>query len=247
MNLFEGMLVESGTPDGVGAGALCVAFPGSSVPLPDSVAEAVRGAGPDVVLGLRPESLHLSADGPIAASVLIVELLGAETHVICHTETGARIIVRQGRQRSRGPPSVRPCASPSTPTPRRSTSSTPPPVPGWAVPRDGGGGQRHRAAPAAPVAPAKARHEPWPAPAAAQGGGAGLPAARSRHGALRRLLLLSVPPQLQADALRDAPGARSPRRTTWACTRSGRRSARRSSPRASSRRSSSWSWSSRSR
>ena len=28
--------------------------------------------------------------------MLIVELLGAETHVICHTETGARIIVRQG-------------------------------------------------------------------------------------------------------------------------------------------------------
>ena len=28
--------------------------------------------------------------------MIIVELLGAETHVICHTETGARIIVRQG-------------------------------------------------------------------------------------------------------------------------------------------------------
>ena len=27
---------------------------------------------------------------------VIRELLGAETHVICHTETGARIIVRQG-------------------------------------------------------------------------------------------------------------------------------------------------------
>jgi multiple sugar transport system ATP-binding protein len=59
------------------------------------VANVVRGAGPDVVLGLRPESLHLSPDGAIAASVIIVELLGAETHVICHTETDARIIVRQ--------------------------------------------------------------------------------------------------------------------------------------------------------
>jgi multiple sugar transport system ATP-binding protein len=101
MNLIEGMLVESGTPDGVGAGALCVAFPGSSVPLPDSVAEAVRGAGPDVVLGVRPESMHLNADGPISASVIIVELLGAETHVICHTETDARIIVRQGANERR--------------------------------------------------------------------------------------------------------------------------------------------------
>ena len=66
-----------------------MAFAGASVPLPAAVAEAVRGAGPDVVLGLRPEALHLSEDGAIGASVVIVELLGAETHVICHTETGA--------------------------------------------------------------------------------------------------------------------------------------------------------------
>jgi multiple sugar transport system ATP-binding protein len=99
MNLVEGMLVESVAPDGGagdGTGTLSVAFPGASVPLPAEVANVVRGAGPDVVLGLRPESLHLSPDGAIAASVIIVELLGAETHVICHTETGARIIVRQG-------------------------------------------------------------------------------------------------------------------------------------------------------
>jgi multiple sugar transport system ATP-binding protein len=107
MNLVEGMLVESGAPDAAagdgsrtgtstGTGTLSVAFPGASVPLPAEVANVVRGAGPDVVLGLRPESLHLSPDGAIAASVIIVELLGAETHVICHTETGARIIVRQG-------------------------------------------------------------------------------------------------------------------------------------------------------
>ena len=99
MNLVEGMLVEGGAADagaGDGTGTLSVAFPGASVPLPDEVANVVRGAGPDIVLGLRPESLHLSPDGAIAASVIIVELLGAETHVICHTETGARIIVRQG-------------------------------------------------------------------------------------------------------------------------------------------------------
>ena len=67
-----------------------MAFPGASVPLPAAVADAVRGAGPEVVLGLRPEALHLSEDGAIGATVIIVELLGAETHVICHTETGAR-------------------------------------------------------------------------------------------------------------------------------------------------------------
>ncbi len=98
MNLVEGMLVESGSPDaegGSGRGTLSVAFTGASVPLPAEVADMVRGAGPDVVLGVRPESLSLSPDGAIAATVIIVELLGAETHVICHTENGARVIVRQ--------------------------------------------------------------------------------------------------------------------------------------------------------
>jgi multiple sugar transport system ATP-binding protein len=87
MNLVEGMLVESGAPTGEAdsRGALSVAFAGASV----------RGSGPEVVLGLRPEALHLSEDGAIGATVVIVELLGAETHVICHTETGARVIVRQ--------------------------------------------------------------------------------------------------------------------------------------------------------
>ena len=40
--------------------------------------------------------------------------------------------------------------------------------------------------------------------------------------ALRRLLVLSLPAQLQADALRDAAGARGCRRTTSGCTRSSR-------------------------
>ena len=98
MNLMEGMLVESGTSEAEGApwrGTLSVAFAGAAVPLPDAVADTVRGSGPEVVLGLRPEALHLSADGAIGATVIIVELLGAETHVIANTETGARVIVRQ--------------------------------------------------------------------------------------------------------------------------------------------------------
>ncbi len=106
MNLIEGMLVESGIPQGAGGGGsghgtLSVAFPGASVALPDALANAVRGAGPEVVLGLRPEALHLDDNGPIGATVIIVELLGAETHVICHTETGARVIVRQGASASK--------------------------------------------------------------------------------------------------------------------------------------------------
>ncbi len=89
MNLMTGQLVETG------ADGLSVAFPGASVALPADLAHKARGAGPDVVLGIRPEALRLSPDGEIAASVIIVELLGAETHVICHTEDGTRLIVRQ--------------------------------------------------------------------------------------------------------------------------------------------------------
>ena len=102
MNLVEGMLVEN-APAAIGAagtgrmlhGSMAVTFPGASVSLPDEVGDRVRGAGPDVILGVRPESLRLAPMGAIAATVVIVELLGAETHVICQSETGARIIVRQ--------------------------------------------------------------------------------------------------------------------------------------------------------
>jgi multiple sugar transport system ATP-binding protein len=97
MNLMKGILVESGngsTAESV-HGTLAVAFPGAAVPLPEEVAAPVRGLGPDVVLGVRPEAMRLTDDGSIAATVIIVELLGAETHVICHTEDGSRLIVRQ--------------------------------------------------------------------------------------------------------------------------------------------------------
>ena len=102
MNLMEGMLVEN-APATIGAAgtgrmlhsSMAVTFPGASVSLPEEVGDPVRGAGPDVILGVRPESLRLAPMGAIAATVVIVELLGAETHVICQSETGARIIVRQ--------------------------------------------------------------------------------------------------------------------------------------------------------
>ena len=109
MNLLEGMLVESGAPARAVVSTRRArtsplrGLPGRVGAAAAPVADAVRGAGPDVVLGLRPEALHLSPDGPIAATVIIVELLGAETHVICHTENDARIIVRQGAERRAKP------------------------------------------------------------------------------------------------------------------------------------------------
>jgi len=48
----------------------------------------------DVTLGIRPESVFLAPDG-IDARVALVELLGAETHVICSLADSTRIVVRQ--------------------------------------------------------------------------------------------------------------------------------------------------------
>jgi multiple sugar transport system ATP-binding protein len=64
---------------------------------------AGAGAG-EVVLGLRPESLHIDPLGPLRADVTIVELLGAETHVICATPDGSRLIVRQPPQAAKPSP-----------------------------------------------------------------------------------------------------------------------------------------------
>ncbi len=115
---------------------LAVSFPGASVALPPSWPVKARGAGPDVVLGLRPEALSLSPDGEIAASVIIVELLGAETHVICNTEDGTRLIVRQAAGRP-SPALARTCASPWTETRVRTTCSRRPRTGnGWRA-RDG--------------------------------------------------------------------------------------------------------------
>ena len=85
------------------------------------------------MLGLRPEALHLTRRRAIGATVIIVELLGAETHVICQTESGARLIVRQGAARRQAPVGE-PVRIAIDPDPGSSTSSTPPRTErGWAA------------------------------------------------------------------------------------------------------------------
>ena len=49
----------------------------------------------DVVVGVRPEDLSLMPDGPLSASVTIVELLGADVQVISGLPDGTRVVVRQ--------------------------------------------------------------------------------------------------------------------------------------------------------
>jgi multiple sugar transport system ATP-binding protein len=85
MNLITGRAEQAGAS---------VAFAGGSVPVPPRLRQAAAKAG-DVVVGMRPETLALDPGGSFGATVLIVELLGAEVHVIAETDDKSRIVVRQ--------------------------------------------------------------------------------------------------------------------------------------------------------
>ena len=56
-------------------------------------------AGP-VIVGVRPEAASLDPEG-IPASVVLVEQLGAETHVICALADATRVVVRQEHRAAR--------------------------------------------------------------------------------------------------------------------------------------------------
>jgi ABC-type sugar transport system ATPase subunit len=96
MNLLPGSIGRSPHDNGADD-VVTVEVSSGSVPLPPPLRAAAAGAGL-VVLGLRPESLRIDPEGPLRADVTIVELLGAETHVICTTPDGSRLIVRQPPQ-----------------------------------------------------------------------------------------------------------------------------------------------------
>jgi multiple sugar transport system ATP-binding protein len=99
MNLLPGKIVR-GVGDDV-----TVEVSGGGVPGPPRRGPAGPGAGAGgVVLGLRPESLRIDPLGPLRADVTIVELLGAETHVISTTPDGSRLIVRQPPQAAKPAP-----------------------------------------------------------------------------------------------------------------------------------------------
>ena len=84
-------------------GTTIVALAGGSVPItadvsPRLVGDAGRSgadAGRDVTLGLRPEHLARRADGSITATLLGVELLGAEQHLLCRLADGNVLVVRE--------------------------------------------------------------------------------------------------------------------------------------------------------
>jgi multiple sugar transport system ATP-binding protein len=88
MNTVTGMIARE--PEG-----MAVEVPGGRIPLPAPLARALNGGGPrPVVLGVRPEHLEIG-DGPIAATVAVVESLGHERHVVCRLGDGQLVIARQ--------------------------------------------------------------------------------------------------------------------------------------------------------
>ena len=90
MNLLKGTLDPT-------VGARVVHVETGTIPVPARLA-ANRAA--DVVVGCRPEALSVDPEGSFRAVVSIVELLGADVHVVCHVgET--RVVVRQEVTRPR--------------------------------------------------------------------------------------------------------------------------------------------------
>jgi multiple sugar transport system ATP-binding protein len=88
MNTITGTIAHE--PEGV-----AVEVPGGRILLPAPLAHAVKAAGLGaVVLGVRPEHLAIG-DGPIAATVSVVESLGHERHVVCRLGDGQLVIARQ--------------------------------------------------------------------------------------------------------------------------------------------------------
>ena len=95
MNLFPGRV----SPDG----QAFVAADGTRIGLPESVKPL---GGRELILGVRPENLHLGGDN-LAVQVETVEVLGAE-HLIHARFAGTGLIVRTGPHSSPAPGSMAP-------------------------------------------------------------------------------------------------------------------------------------------
>jgi multiple sugar transport system ATP-binding protein len=93
MNLLTVLLGSNGA----------VSLGGVAVSLPDAVRSACAAGGwGELVIGVRPESLELAADG-IAAEVQVVEEVGADAFLFCSAELGgkeARLVARASAKRA---------------------------------------------------------------------------------------------------------------------------------------------------
>ncbi len=87
MNLMEGQLAEAES------GLVTVSGGAVAVGRIDPTERPAGGRA--VIVGARPEDLRIVAEGQIKAEVIIVELLGAESHVICRLADNTQVVVRQ--------------------------------------------------------------------------------------------------------------------------------------------------------
>ena len=101
---------------------LAVSLPGAEVALPaDLAARLAERDVADVVVGVRPEHLLLRRTACSRPTVVVVESLGHERHVICRLVDGTMVIVARSR--------------PTTPTPARSARTSGSRADAGAVPR----------------------------------------------------------------------------------------------------------------
>jgi len=87
MNLLEAPVVRDGD-------AFAVTVAGGRVPVPAAVGAKLDGAL-SVVMGVRPEDTSIDPDGPLQATVGVVEELGYERLVVCRVDTDEIVIIRQ--------------------------------------------------------------------------------------------------------------------------------------------------------
>ena len=88
MNTISGRPVE-------GHDELVVETASGSVPLPSAHQAAVRAStAKEIVVGVRPERVLIGDDGPLVATVVVVESLGYESHVVCRLTDGQPVTVR---------------------------------------------------------------------------------------------------------------------------------------------------------
>ena len=73
-------------------------FRGAGMDMPLPAHRVMRPAVGKAVLGIRPEHAQLSDTGEIAATISMVEQLGAQTLLVCDTENGGSLRVLSGRE-----------------------------------------------------------------------------------------------------------------------------------------------------
>lgn len=90
MNTVHGQVVPAAP-----VGHAAVEVDGATVELPDPLSRALADVGAQTAtLGVRPEHLRLGADGPLRATVSVIESLGHERHVFCRLSTDEVLIAR---------------------------------------------------------------------------------------------------------------------------------------------------------